>query len=460
MSERSINSILDDDEDDELFSNMRMFEDSSEDEDEDEDDESPFSEKHDKSDNTPWRERQEVRRSQPERAGSPHSNRPQGAHQQQSSRITQYKAVQAFIQSFAEAAPLYIAAKARAEHSASNELMSDVASLSSSHFKLIELCLELNDADPNDLMLRYQRRQVSKLLAELYQQVPIEDMEELVRFAHQIQQTQKDQSDDGSSKYQLTQETLLCAKWIMFNSSMQIISDLKLLFQTSIPVYIYREIQETSLSLAKEVSYAWSTKSESSEINSIFFNILPHVVNVVFTTYKEMLLEELDDPDYLISDPEMNLPLFEKSLSDMDMGYSGENKENLLRRLRLIAKAEMAKTSLNVATPDQIRKLNSARMARIDTLMSECWEESCNELLSSISSMSIEDREAFAKNNTVMDLSSFLAELNNQLQDMESPLEDIDVDSDDLKERSRRNLTWVWGLANSLSNTRTNLQNR
>ena len=445
MSNRSASSFLnDEDDDDGLIPDLSSFGD------EDEDTRDDFLAESRRSMNSPHA----MQSSEDQKRSAQRESEP-------SSRIAKYKEVQAFVQSFAEATPIYLSVRAKMPGRTENEVMREVASVSDKHFNLVEKCLSLHDADPQDLMLRYQRRQLSKIIAELYSKISQNEIDEIIEFSNKLRVSTSDLNDDASNKYNISSESILNAKWMIFSLGIKLTGELSALYTQSIPVYIIKEIQSTALSLAKELAYGWSESKDSMDINSLFFNIFPFVFQVVQDTYKELLFSEMDDPEhsYFYQDPEMPLPHTEAAIQDLDMGYEGDRKTNLIMRLRAIALAEIPKLDACTLSASQRERFINAAIEAKDKLLAEAWSEVANDFISKISQMSIEERAQFAKSSE-MDLTDFMALVQEKFSELESPLEDIDIDSDDLIERSRAHLVWIWGLSNSLTKARSQRMSR
>ena len=367
-------------------------------------------------------------------------------------RVQYYRALQGFLQALIEAAPLYIGERSRNPSISDFDLKKRVAGLCKNHLKLIDRCLEINEADPNDMMLRYQRRSLAKQISALYRSAPLEEIEGLVDVSRDWMLTSND-FDNAGIEY-TSPDSMLNIKLALFSSALKAQVNLKGLWCSFTPSEVISKLQAIAMSLAKEVAFGWSKRSQISDQDNLFMAALPHCLEIAELAYKDMVIKDLPEIEYLASDPGFSLPLFEKSVLDFDFGYIEDDRAQLISRMRtLVAQYLTGAEMPNLQLVDS-KRWQSAYIARMDEIMSLSWSDTGDEFFAMLSKMDIATRKAYVEENKKVDLSSFMAILMERLADLECPLVDTEVDFDRIHDRAQRHLAWVWGISDSLITAR------
>jgi hypothetical protein len=363
-------------------------------------------------------------------------------------RVKYYRAIQGFLQALMEAAPIFIGERSRNPGITEDELKHKIGSLCRDHLKLIDKCLEVNEADPNDIMLRYQRRSLAKNLASLYRLAPMSELEGLVDVASEWIVTSDDFYNTGV-EYS-SSDNMLNVKLALFSAALKSQLNLKGLWCSFTPSEVILKLQTIALSLSKEVAFNWSKRSQISDQDSLFLAALPQCLEIAEMAYRDMVLRDLPEIEYIHSDPEFSLKHFEASVESMSIGYEGEHRDKLFERMRKLASNYLSESQLPALELVDVTRWRSAFIGKMDELMAQAWSDAADELFEDLSKMDMEGRAAYAAEHERMDLSRFLAMLTDRLGDLECPLADTSVDFDRVLERARRHLAWLWGISDSL----------
>lgn len=363
-------------------------------------------------------------------------------------RVQYYRALQGFLQALIEAAPLYIGERTRNPGISDTDLKMRVAGLCKNHLKLIDKCLEINEADPADMMLRYQRRSLAKQISVLYRSAPLEEIEGLVDVSREWMLTSND-FDNAGIEY-TSPDSMLNMKLALFSSALKAQKNLKGLWCSFTPSEVISKLQSIAMSLAKEVAFGWSKRSQISDQDNLFMAALPHCLEIAELSYRDVVIKELPEIEYISSDPEFSLPLFEKAVVDLDLGYDAADRKSLFERMRVMVVQYLSDAEKpNLPIVDS-KRWDSAYIARMDELMSLSWNDAGDDFFEMLGKMDIPTRKAYVEVNTKIDLSEFMARLMERLAELECPLVDVEVDFDRILDRARRHLAWVWGISDSL----------
>lgn len=367
-------------------------------------------------------------------------------------RVQYYRALQGFLQALVEAAPLYIGERSRNPEISEMDLKKRVAGLCKNHLKLIDKCLQINEADPADMMLRYQRRSLAKQIAVLYRTSPLEEVEGLVEVSRDWMLTSND-FDNAGIEY-TSPDTMLNMKLALFSSALKAQKNLKGLWCSFTPSEVISRLQYIAMSLSKEVAFGWSKRSQISDQDNLFMAALPHCLEIAELSYRDMVIKDLPEIEYIPADPEFALPLFEKAVDDLDLGYLSDDRQSLFARMRGIASNYLVGVDIpNLQLVDR-KRWESAYIARMDEMMSLAWADTGEDFFEMLGKMDIPTRKAYVEQNTKIDLADFMARLMERLADLECPLVDVEVDFDRVLDRARRHLAWVWGISDSLITAR------
>jgi hypothetical protein len=368
-------------------------------------------------------------------------------------RIQYYRALQGFLQAMTEAAPLYVGERRRNPHLSDDDLKHLVAQKCKDHLSLVDLCLTANNADSQDILLRYMRRALAKNLASLYVDTPIEALSGLIEVA---QQWVLESSDfENSMAENATGDSNLVIKLALFTATLKTQSRLDGLWCAHEPKEVLRELSKIALNLAKDVAYSWSKRSQISDKENLFSSALPHCLDAAEKAYRECVMEELEPIEYLPSDPGMPMPLFENSFESLDMGYEDEDAQALIERIRTLAKGYLDSAKIPDLLPDEAARWKSNFLAHIDSQMSEAWEDAGADLIDEISAMSDEEKETYLAQHEHMDFSRFDAKLKDRLNEGNLPLQDITLSFDRVREKAKHHLAWIWAISDSLIMSRS-----
>lgn len=368
------------------------------------------------------------------------------------SRIEYYRALQGFLQALTEAAPLYLGERLRNPGIDESALRVKVGGLCKAHLNLVNKCLDVNKADPTDIMLRYQRRSLAKQIASLYKNSSIEEIEGLVEVSKEWSLSSED-FDNASAEY-TSPDSMLNVKLALFGAAMKTNVNLSGLWCMYTPTEVISKLQVIAISLAKEVAFNWSKKSQISDQDNLFIAALPQCLEIAELAYKDMAIRELPDIEYIHSDPQFGLPQFEEAVDSMDMGYLGEARVLLLDRMRHLANNYLSKAELPSISLLDAMRWRSGYISQMDEVMAQCWNDTSDEFFEELSKMSDAERAAYAATHDKLELSKFLAHLMERLSDLECPLSDVEIDFDRVTEKARRHLAWVWAISDSLITAR------
>jgi hypothetical protein len=375
------------------------------------------------------------------------------AQSQGQGRIQYYRALQGFLQAMTEAAPLYLGERRRNPQFSDEELKQAVAQKCKEHLSLVDMCLTANNADSQDILLRYMRRALAKNLAALYADTPIEALKGLVEVA---QQWVLDSTDfENTMNETATGDSTLVIKLALFTATLKTQQRLDGLWCGHEPKEVLKELSKIALHLAKDVAYSWSKRSQISDKENLFSSALPYCLDAAEKAYRECVMDELEPIEYLPSDPAMPLPLFENSFESLGMGYEDETAQALIDRVRKIAMGYLDGAKIPDLLPDESAKWKSNFLAHIDGQMSEAWEDAGADLIDEIDAMEESEKESYLATHEYMDFSRFDTKLKDRLNEGNLPLQDITLSFDRIKDKAKHHLAWIWAISDSLIMSRS-----
>ncbi len=429
-NDRNVSSYIDDEDDDDSLSILDSI---------DDDDDDPFGGR-----------APSVARNSAEQAAQ--ATKPVKKPDEGFGRIQYYRALQGFLQALTEAAPLYIGERSRNPGISEKELQKKVGGLCKAHLSLVDRCLEVNEADSNDIMLRYQRRSLAKNIASLYRNSSIEEIDGLVDVSKQWSSQAEDFDNAGADH--LSSDNILNVKLALFVGGLKSQTNLKGLWCSLTPSEVIGNLQNIAMSLSKEVAYNWSKRSQISDRESLFITSLSYSMDISEVAYKDLVLQSLSELEYLHSDEYLQLKVFEASVAEMDMGYVGEHSALLMDRMRKVAFGFIGNLTMPALSVSEEAKWKSCYISSIDNLFAEAWAESVSQFMEKIASMDKSERENYAKNNERMNLDHFMSIIKGKILNLEEPLATHEIDFELVRDRARRHLAWVWGVSDSLITAR------
>jgi len=363
-------------------------------------------------------------------------------------RIAYYRSLQGFLQAVVEAAPLYMGERRRNPHMSEEELRQHVASQCRSHLDLVDHCLTANNANTQDILLRYIRRAMAKSLAGMYLDAPVEDLQGLVEIAKEwiLESTEFENALAENS----TGDSILGVKLSLFTASLKSYQKLEGLWCGHKPKEVITKLQKLSVELCKDVAFSWSKRSQISDRENLFSTMLPHCLEVLEGAYRQCVMDELDPIEYLPSDPQMSLPLFESTFENLDMGYEDDAVEKLIARVRAIAKGYLDSAKVPQLQPDDSARWKSNFIAHIDGMMAEAWNEAGSDLIDELSSMSDADKELYLEKHNFMEFSRFENSFKNRLGGDAPPFSDITINFEQVMDKAKHDMAWIWGISDSL----------
>lgn len=364
------------------------------------------------------------------------------------SRVEHYRGLQGFVQALSEAAPLFIGEKLRNPDIDEIELRNRVAVACRKHLNLVNHWLDVNKLDASDTMMRYQRRTLAKMISQLYRLVPMETVKAITETASDWQLESND--FESTSTEPISTDSMLNIKMALFAAGMKARVNLNDLWCDLEASEVMKEIQKIALDLARQVAFSWSKRSHISDQESLFISSLPHCLELTEVAYREAVISELPPLEYIPSDPSMKLYQLEASIEEMDMGYEGEHLERLTDRIRTLVRGFFTNQFFPSIEGLSRARLISAYIENVDSRLAQAWDESANDLISDLEAMTEDERDDFARENERMDIEPFFTTVSHLLENLESPLEMIEIDFDEVAKTARRNLAWVWGISDSL----------
>lgn len=363
-------------------------------------------------------------------------------------RIAYYRSLQGFLQAVVEAAPLYMGERRRNPHMSEEELRQHVASQCKGHLALIDLCLTANNANTQDILLRYIRRAMAKSIAGMYMDSPVEDLEGIVEIAKgwilENSEFENALAENSSG------DSILGVKLALFTASLKSYQRLEGLWCGHQPKEVIRQLELLAIDLCKDVSFSWSKRSQISDRENLFSTMLPHCLEVLEGAYRQCVLDELDPIEYLPSDPMMALPIFEGSFEEMDMGYEDEAAEQLINRVRSIAKGYLDDAKIPQLQPDDSARWKSNFIAHLDVMIAESWNAAGSDLIEELGNMSEEDKDAYLEEHNFMEFERFENNFKNRLSEESSPFSDIKISFEQVMDKAKHDMAWIWGISDSL----------
>jgi len=363
-------------------------------------------------------------------------------------RIAYYRSLQGFLQAVVEAAPLYMGERRRNPHMSEEELRQHVASQCRSHLDLVDHCLTANNANTQDILLRYIRRAMAKSLAGMYLDAPVEDLQGLVEIAKAW--ILESNEFENALAENSTGDSILGVKLSLFTASLKSYQRLEGLWCGHKPKDVVSKLQKLAVELCKDVSFSWSKRSQISDRENLFSTMLPHCLEVLEGAYRQCVMDELDPIEYLPSDPLMALPLFESTLENMDMGYEDAAAEQLISRVRDIARGYLDGAKVPQLQPDDSARWKSNFIAHFDAMIAEAWNEAGSDLIDELSNMSEEDKEAYLEEHNFMEFSRFEENFKNRLSGESAPFSDITISFEQVMDKAKHDMAWIWGISDSL----------
>ncbi len=452
-NERSVRSILDDDEALDIVDSLE--DDSEEDLGDDLSDlfddepyEPPSSRKGPEPVRTPPDYRQGVVKpaTNPPATQPPASAKPAG--DQGGSRIQFYRSLQGFLQAMSEAAPIYLGEKQRHPETAEVDIRQAVGMLCARHLNLVERCLEINNANTQDIMLRYQRRTLAKNIAELYEHHSMDELEGLVEIARSWSLQSKDFENSGSDNN--TSDGRLGVKMSLFTATLKYHEDLDGMWCGHSQSEVMLELQRIAIQLAKEVAFSWSKRAQVSDREGLFASALPHCLKIAQMAFNEVALSQLGGENYnaLANAPE--LPLFDECAEENHVGYEDDLMVNLKQRVHQMAGSYLKKAKTPRLRHDDLMIWRNALLEEVDKALASAWEEAASDLMEEIDEMSDEDQEAYLAEHDVMEFSRFEVRAVERLAMLDRPGRLIRIDFIDVLNKAKKHLAWMWGVSDSL----------
>jgi hypothetical protein len=373
---------------------------------------------------------------------------PASGQDQGGSRIQFYRSLQGFLQAMSEAAPIYIGEKSRNPDATEGIIRQNVGSLCARHLNLVEKCLEINNANTQDIMLRYQRRTLAKNLAELYEHHSMDALEGLVDIARNWAAQSKDFENSGSDSG--TGDGWLSVKLSLFTATLKYYDELEGMWCGHPQNEVMLELQRIAIALAKEVAFSWSKRSQVSDREGLFSNALPHCLKIAQISYNELVLSALGGHGYnaLIDRPE--LPIFDASCEETDMGYLEEAQEDLKLRVHLMAGNYMRGVKAPELRQDDMLVWKNALLEEVDKALSSAWEEASTDLIEELEEMSQEEQDSYLEIHDVMDFSRFEVRAVERLSMLDRPGRLLRIDFSEVTSKAKKHLAWMWGVSDSL----------
>lgn len=363
-------------------------------------------------------------------------------------RVEHYRGLQGFVQALSEAAPLFIGEKLRHPDMDEIEIRNRVALVCRKHLDLVNQCLEVNKLDASDTMLRYQRRTLAKMISQLYRIVPIDTVKAIAETASDWQLESKE--FESTSAEPISTDSMLNVKMALFTAGMRARVNLNDLWCDRDASEVMKEIQKIGLDLARQVAFSWSKRSHISDQESLFVSSLPHCLELTEVAYRDQVISQLPALEYIPSDPQMEMPHLASAIDEMDMGYEGEERVRLINRVRDLIRGYFTNQFFPAIEGLSRARLISAYIETVDLRIAQAWEEAASTLFNELEEMTEEERDKYAREHEMMDVEPFFRDISHILDHLESPLEMIEIDFDDVAASARRNLAWVWGISDSL----------
>lgn len=363
-------------------------------------------------------------------------------------RIQYYRALQGFLQAIRESGPLYQGERLRNPDLDDQALRARIGAACNDHLALVDLCLKVNNADAADIMLRYQRRSLATALANLYRYAPISEVRGLVEVAQQWMLSSSD-FENASADYN-SPDNLLAVRMTLFTAALRTQLNLESMWCSFTAAEVIQELQQIAVSLANELAYNWSVRSEISDKENLFQTSLPHCLEIVETAYKEIVLKELPPIEYLYTDTALKLPRFEDAVDDMDVGYEDEDREALFTRTRAMVLGLFPKLRPPTLPLNDTCRWFSAYIAEIDRLLARSWNDAACAFMTEIHAMTPTQRAKYVEENHLMDANRCFDRFMDQLDEIEAPLADVEIDFSKVADRAKRHLAWLWAISDSL----------
>jgi hypothetical protein len=363
-------------------------------------------------------------------------------------RIQYYRALQGFLQAIRESGPLYQGERLRHPELDDQALRARIGAACNDHLALVDLCLKVNNADAADIMLRYQRRSLATALANLYRHAPISEVRGLVEVAQQWMLSSTD-FENASADYN-SPDNLLAVRMTLFTAALRTQLNLESMWCSFTAAEVIQELQQIAVSLANELAYNWSVRSEISDKENLFQTSLPHCLEIVETAYKEIVLKELPPIEYLYTDTALKLPRFEDAVDDMDVGYEDEDREALFTRARAMVLGLFPKLRPPTLPLNDTCRWFSAYIAEIDRLLARSWNDAATAFMTEVHAMTPSQRAKYVEENHLMDANRCFDRFMDQLDEIEAPLADVEIDFSKVADRAKRHLAWLWAISDSL----------
>ncbi|MBB4861381.1 hypothetical protein HNP46_000192 [Pseudomonas nitritireducens] len=359
-----------------------------------------------------------------------------------------YKALQAYVQALREAVGIYLNVISNNPGLSKEELKAKVSVMCKDHLTLIDLVLDVNGAPNADVMARLWRRLVGGNLSKMYDRASFAQLEGVVEVSKQwLLETEE------FNEYRLeeaTSDSMLTVKLELYNGALTAFQDLDGLWGVWMPHEVVQALQKAALALSKEVAFTWSRQVDITDKELLFKSLLNPTLQLASRAYVEALCEQLPELDYLEHDPQMPLPLLESVIAELDMGYSGKALEDLLVRMRTMAKAYADNAKVPKLGQVETLRWRSAYLKGLDKLMGESWSEAGERLIDDLSAMSVAQREEYTIKHPTMEFSLFERSFKDRLDTLEDPLIDIEPDLKEILPRARRHMSWVWGISDAM----------
>lgn len=365
------------------------------------------------------------------------------------SRIAFYRALQGFLQAMSESAPLYLGERKRFPDEPDQALRQRVGEQCARHLKLVEHCLEINNANSQDVMLRYQRRTLARNIAEMYIDHSIEELEGMVDVAKDWSLQSKDFENAGTDS--ATGDNWLSIKLALFTSTLRANRNLQGLWCGHEPAEVISQLQRLAVNLSKEVAYSWSKRSQVSDREGLFLSALPHCLTIAEMAYTEVVLSQLSSEECNSADQTPALPLFDEMAEDLSVGYEDQAMDELKNRVSQMASAFVSKANCPGLSNHEHYIWRNALLEEVDRTLASAWQEAAEDLFDELREMTEQEQEAYYEaNDDRMDFKRFEIRAIERLNILDRPARSIMIEFNDVTQSAKRHLAWMWGISDSL----------
>jgi hypothetical protein len=218
-----------------------------------------------------------------------------------------------------------------------------------------------------------------------------------------------------------------------------------------------------TVSLARDLAYNWSKKSNIEDRQKLFDGALAHAGDMVIDAWLEELTEGIDlAPIPLTREGVASAAeTLMQTVASLDMGYADHDTLNMDWLSDRLASYLLEQVTQQPLPPGlsgkQALVCRRATLRAFDVRAAEAWRESAEALIDRINALDEESFMAWAEGEGArpMGLEAFISGCEKRFAHWPGLLGDVSVSTQSAASRARARLALLWGLSDAFCRVRT-----